>query len=501
MMKEKKRISDDTASLIKSLKSENEVLKKEVSSMKFLAATEALGNSTEHRDNKESRGRFKTVFESSNLGNKIISSDLKILQVNPALVTLLGYDSKEDIIGTRILDYSPRDHQHHWQTLQEHLWTHASSSFSLETTLIKKDGSVIWCQVNSILFQDKGETLGYTTIQDITTHYRLRKFEALIKSGNDIICIVGADGTYEYVSPSVKKALHIEPEFFIGKKPFEFVHPDDLPRVISAFEYILTTDEPVHVSPFRFKNENGDWCWLDSFVTNKIDDPAILGIVINARDISIKVKDEQEKLVEAEKLRISNERYRLAGKATKDIIWDWDLENNQLRRDESFEKILGRGLDNETEFSASWKQYIHPDDKELVLKSIVTATANPKEKFWQQEYRYIRVDGTVAFISDQGYIVRDAAKKAIRMVGAMHDNTELKEKKLRILEQNERMHEIAQINSHVIRKPVASILGLINLLDKESIVGEDNLEILEYLVTSARELDAVIRQINEKVTD
>jgi PAS domain S-box-containing protein len=496
-MKEKKGFSNN----ISSLKSKNKALKKEVRSMNSLAASETLVVSKEQPVDKESLDRFQTVFESSSLGNKIISSDLKILQVNPALVALLGYDSKEDLIGTTILDYSPQDHRQHWQTLQEHLWTHASSSFSLETPLIKKDGSVIWCQVNSVLFRDKGETLGYTIIEDITNHHRLRQFEALIKSGNDIICIISADGTYQYVSPSVKNSLHYEPEFLIGKTPFEFIHPDDLQRAISALEYILSTTEHVHVSPFRFKNTYGDWCWLELFATNLLDDPAIHGIVVNSRDVSIKIKDEQEKRLEAEKLRLSNERYELAGKATKDIIWDWDLENNQVSRDKGFEELLGRSLDNESLLSASWDEYIHPEDKELVLKSLITATTNTGEEIWQQEYRYIRADGSIAFITDRGYIVRDAANKAIRMVGAMQDNTELKEKQLHILEQNKRMHEIAQFNSPVIRKPVATILGLMDLLDKKSVVGEDNLEIFEHLLTCTEELDGVIRQINEKTIE
>jgi signal transduction histidine kinase len=133
------------------------------------------------------------------------------------------------------------------------------------------------------------------------------------------------------------------------------------------------------------------------------------------------------------------------------------------------------------------------------MNSIVVATINPDEQLWQSEYRLIKADGSVAFITDRGYIVRDAAKKAIKMVGAMHDISELKEKELRILEQNKRLHEIAQINSHIIRRPVASILGLMELLDKESIVGEGNQEVLERLLTSTKALDAVIRQLNEKI--
>jgi PAS domain S-box-containing protein len=58
---------------------------------------------------EESQNRFETIFEASSLGNKIISSDLKIQQVNLALVKLLGFETKEEILGTRILDYTPVD--------------------------------------------------------------------------------------------------------------------------------------------------------------------------------------------------------------------------------------------------------------------------------------------------------------------------------------------------------------------------------------------------------
>jgi PAS domain S-box-containing protein len=120
------------------------------------------------------QARFRTVFESSRLGNKIISPDLKILEVNQALVTLLGYSSKKDLIGTKILDYSPVEHHQHWKMLQENLWKETSPSFTLETCLRKKDGSLIWCTVNSILFKDEGQTLGFTTIENITVKRDVR---------------------------------------------------------------------------------------------------------------------------------------------------------------------------------------------------------------------------------------------------------------------------------------------------------------------------------------
>lgn len=122
----------------------------------------------------DSEVRFRTVFEASPVGNKIISADLKILEVNPAMVALLGYDSKDEIIGTRILDYSPLEFHQHWKNLQDNLWNRSSPSFTLETRLQKKDGTLIWCNVNSILFQDKEKTLGFTLIENITVKRELR---------------------------------------------------------------------------------------------------------------------------------------------------------------------------------------------------------------------------------------------------------------------------------------------------------------------------------------
>ncbi|MEJ6980606.1 PAS domain-containing sensor histidine kinase [Pedobacter sp. P351] len=153
-----------------SLKTEIAELKKENESLKASAV-----QSKEQHDYNESQDRFKTVFECSRLGNKIISSDLVIIQVNPAMVEMLGYDRKEEIIGTQITDYTPQEFQNQWKVLQDNLWKKASPSFTLETCLQRKDGSIIYCQVTSILFQDKGETLGYTIIEDTTEQQILRK--------------------------------------------------------------------------------------------------------------------------------------------------------------------------------------------------------------------------------------------------------------------------------------------------------------------------------------
>jgi len=67
-----------------------------------------------------------------------------------------------------------------------------------------------------------------------------------------------------------------------------------------------------------------------------------------------------------------------------------------------------------------------------------------------------------------------------------------------IINQNERLRHIASLTSHELRRPVASMLGLINVMDRANFFNPDNKEIIEHLLTVGREIDEVIRQIVDK---
>ncbi|KUG09020.1 PAS domain-containing sensor histidine kinase [Solirubrum puertoriconensis] len=121
---------------------------------------------------QQSQVRFRTVFEHSPLGHKIIDADLIIRQANPALVAMLGLSGKSELVGRRILEFVHPHHRYDWEQLRERLWARKLPSFSLETCLVRPDGSVFWCHVTSILFEDEAGQLGYTTLEDISERKR-----------------------------------------------------------------------------------------------------------------------------------------------------------------------------------------------------------------------------------------------------------------------------------------------------------------------------------------
>jgi len=178
------------------LAGENEALRDQVTALNF--SRQALAEKMEklltaEQQYQESQVRFQTLFEQSRLGNKIIAPDLRIIKVNQALVDLLGY-AKSEIEGTRIIEYTRADYVEHWRELQEHLWTRHIASFHMDTVLVKKDGSTVWCSVNSILFKDGEQTLGYTSLEDISERKSLEaKHQALYDAQQTVMYTVAHD--------------------------------------------------------------------------------------------------------------------------------------------------------------------------------------------------------------------------------------------------------------------------------------------------------------------
>jgi PAS domain S-box-containing protein len=90
-------------------------------------------------------------------------------------------------------------------------------------------------------------------------------------------------------------------------------------------------------------------------------------------------------------------------------------------------------------------------------------------------------------------------KSEITGVGCFARNiTEQLETEKAIVDQNERLRNIASLTSHELRRPVASMLGLINIIDRNNFYNPDNKEVIEHLLTVGIEIDEVIRLIVDK---
>jgi PAS domain S-box-containing protein len=145
-------------------------------------------------------------------------------------------------------------------------------------------------------------------------------------------------------------------------------------------------------------------------------------------------RDETNRRTAETALRETEQRYRLAAKATNDAIWDWDLASNSVEWNEAVRVLFGYA-ENEIEPTGDWWiGNIHPDDRERVDKDI-HAIIDGAGEHWASEYRFRRGDGSFADVFDRGHVFRGEDGSAVRMIGAMLDLTERKraEKALREL--------------------------------------------------------------------
>lgn len=120
-----------------------------------------------------------------------------------------------------------------------------------------------------------------------------RRFKSLVQDGSDLIAILDTDANYKYVSPTSESILGIPAEQFIGTNAFDYIHEDDKERLIKLLNE-LPNDERINIPPYRFRDAEGNWRWIETTLTNMIEDPAVSGMVANSRDVTNQIKQQQK---------------------------------------------------------------------------------------------------------------------------------------------------------------------------------------------------------------
>ena len=114
---------------------------------------------------------------------------------------------------------------------------------------------------------------------------RERKFEALIENSSDWVSILSEDHFFLYISSSVNRILGYQPSELKSLNYFDLVHPEDQGQLYEEFSQIGTTRE-LTLTPYRVRDKQKKYRWLDTIIANRTDDTAIGGICVNSRDIT-----------------------------------------------------------------------------------------------------------------------------------------------------------------------------------------------------------------------
>ncbi len=177
--------------------------------------------------------------------------------------------------------------------------------FSVEVLNYAKDGRPYWIRIEAEPLADEaGRPVGFMAIETDVTEQReaeqaLRASEArfrnLIHHSSDVVTVLDAEGRITYESPSAKRVLGYAPEDLVGRNAFEFVHPDDVAAVAEGFAAVAASPGEGVPSAFRWRHADGAWVHLEAVGTNRLDDPAVRGIVVNSRDVTASLRYAEER--------------------------------------------------------------------------------------------------------------------------------------------------------------------------------------------------------------
>ena len=123
-------------------------------------------------------------------------------------------------------------------------------------------------------------------------------------------------------------------------------------------------------------------------------------------------------------LAVSNDRLRLAVEAGGSVAWDWDLKSGQGRRVGDLQTIFGIPANSYSGKIEDFRGNIHPADRAMVSRAVEDARQNRKP--FAAEFRVVRPDGSVRWITARGNFHYADHSDAVRMLGMAVDITERK---------------------------------------------------------------------------
>lgn len=126
---------------------------------------------------------------------------------------------------------------------------------------------------------------GLEVVDDLTERRSEARFRSLVQNSNDLIVVLEQDLTVRYVTPSVLALLGDEPADFVGTRLDERLHPDERERFLArVLDGVLTEGSVIH--DFRLRHSDGLWRMFEGAMVDLLDDPAVGGLVLTARDVS-----------------------------------------------------------------------------------------------------------------------------------------------------------------------------------------------------------------------
>jgi formate hydrogenlyase transcriptional activator len=284
---------------------------------------------------------------------------------------------------------------------------------------------------------------------------RTEKFSLVMVTHADL------EGRWLKVPPTLCELLGYSEAELLGSYSKNVTHPDDFEAGWHQCQRLIRGEIKSFDLEKRYIHREGHivWVYLNcSMVTDSQGNPVyFLGYI---RDITEHKQAEQALLGSENALRDSEERLRLALKAGRMGVWDWDRRSNVRQWSKEYFLVMGLLPFSVEPSYRAWANCVHPEDLTRARLAVEAAIRDKKE--YRCEYRVVWPDGTIRWLVARGEPIYDDAGECVRVMGVLVDITERKQAE----EEIRRLKERLEAENVYLRTEVSGVHGSGELLGR-----------------------------------
>ncbi|HSP04133.1 MAG TPA: EAL domain-containing protein [Acidimicrobiales bacterium] len=266
--------------------------------------------------------RYRELVEQLDMP-MLIHVDGTIVFATQAVVDLVRVGTLDELMGRQLVDFI---HPDDLELVFDHMLRVLAGEPSERHRyrIRRADGTDAWVEAAATPYLLGDVAAALVVVEDITgkleAEAKLRasevRYRALVQNSADIVAIVSAAGVLTYASPATAAVLGREVDEIAGTDVRHWLHPDDtivIERLIGRLRHGPLGEGTS--ATFRVRHQDGTWRHLEAIATSRLDEPAIGGVVVNARDVT-------DRIAAAARLRRMALHDSLTGLANRTLIED-----------------------------------------------------------------------------------------------------------------------------------------------------------------------------------